>query len=215
MKTWLTAWRRRCPVSATMVVVCTVIYALAAVQTRSFDELWSGQLAESLVLWAPLVHDTQWGWLRPLTMAFFHLDLTHLVVNMVVLILVGSVVEPALGSARYGLVSLSGTLGASAAVMAQAPMTPTAGASGTLFSLMVVAIAVARRRRNGTAALLALLGVNLGYTFLDPGVSVSGHLGGLLAGAIMAWPATSSNRAARWGGTTVPALIAAAAIAAL
>ena len=36
--------------------------------------------------------------------------------------------------------------------------------------------------------LLALIAVNIGYTFLAVNVSLWGHLGGLIAGALLTWP---------------------------
>ncbi|MHA2787596.1 rhomboid family intramembrane serine protease [Corynebacterium sp. S7] len=78
------------------------------------------------------------------------------------------------------------------------PDTPTAGASGALYALMAVLIAVASRRSADLRAPLVLLVMNVLYTLISPGVSLWGHLGGLIAGALMAWPVTSRSKLMRW-----------------
>ena len=57
---------------------------------------------------------------------------------------------------------------------------------------------------------LVLVVVNVAYTLLSPTVSLWGHLGGLAAGAAMAWPLTSRNARTRWitaGAATVAACV--------
>jgi membrane associated rhomboid family serine protease len=69
------------------------------------------------------------------------------------------------------------------------PNALTAGASGAVYGLMGAAVLGLRRRgvdplRSGLGGLLA---VNLLLTFVIPGISVGGHLGGLAAGAVAGW----------------------------
>ena len=60
---------------------------------------------------------------------------------------------------------------------------------------------------------LALIAVNVVYTFIAANVSVWGHAGGLLIGALMAWPLTSPNTRVRWLTAGVALAGAAAAVA--
>ncbi|MGO7522649.1 rhomboid family intramembrane serine protease, partial [Rhizobium brockwellii] len=60
-----------------------------------------------------------------------------------------------------------------------------------------------------------LVAVNVAYTLLSPGVSLWGHLGGLAAGAVMAWPLTSEKVRTRWITAGVAAAAACVAIWAL
>jgi membrane associated rhomboid family serine protease len=64
----------------------------------------------------------------------------------------------------------------------------TVGASGAIFGLFGAAFVIARGR--GLNALASELGVilllNLGITFGVPGISIGGHLGGVVGGVICA-----------------------------
>ena len=59
---------------------------------------------------------------------------------------------------------------------------------------------------------IALLAVNIAYTFLAANVSFWGHAGGLAVGALMAWPLTSPHPRTRW--VTAVVALAAAVVAA-
>ena len=65
----------------------------------------------------------------------------------------------------------------------------TLGASGAVFGLMGAAVIVMRARginpmESGIGMLILL---NLGITFLVPGISIGGHVGGLIGGGLAAY----------------------------
>ena len=62
------------------------------------------------------------------------------------------------------------------------------GASGALYALMAIALGLTVRAHFNARSLLVLIAVNLGFTFIVPGISLWGHLGGLVAGAVIAAP---------------------------
>jgi membrane associated rhomboid family serine protease len=74
-----------------------------------------------------------------------------------------------------------------------APESAAAGASGAIFGLFGLAFVVSRRRhlllgpqaRAMLSQVGALLVVNLVFTFAVPGISWTGHIGGLLVGALI------------------------------
>jgi membrane associated rhomboid family serine protease len=79
------------------------------------------------------------------------------------------------------LVSL---LGGSTAVMLFSPSNAiVAGASGAVFGLMGALAVLLRRLRIPLGQVGGLIAINLVITFLLPGISVAGHLGGLAVGA--------------------------------
>ena len=78
--------------------------------------------------------------------------------------------------------------------------------------LMAVLIAIASRRSTDLRAPITLIVVNLVYTFMAPAVSLWGHLGGLAAGAVMAWPLTAPNTRIRWLAASVPLAIGCVAV---
>lgn len=206
---------RGAPVSAAIAAACTLVFAVMAAQARSLRDVVWDSVGAYLVLWGPEVRGL--GAARAFTAGFVHLDLTHLVLNMLLLAVIGTEVERAVGSGPFALAYAAGVLGSSAAVLGFAFITPTAGASGALYALMAVFVAIAYRRHVDPRPAIALIAVNVVYTFIAANVSVWGHAGGLLIGALMAWPLTSPNTRVRWltAGAALAGAAAAVAVGAL
>ncbi|MEX3505361.1 rhomboid family intramembrane serine protease [Corynebacterium sp. LK2510] len=201
----------RTPVSAAIALACLAVYALTSMQAKSLtNPVWGSTLGTRMVLYGPLASGEEWGWLRTVAAGFLHVDPTHIFVNLFMLALIGTEVERFVGSGPYVLVYGAGVLGSSASVLAMNFDTPTAGASGAMYALMGVLVAVAYRRRTDLRAPLALVVLNVVFSLVTSGVSLWGHLGGLLVGAAAAWPVTSPRAATRSAGAVV-ALLAAAA----
>ncbi|QPK83288.1 rhomboid family intramembrane serine protease [Corynebacterium qintianiae] len=181
----------RAPATAAIAAVCVTVFAVTALQSGSLSNaIWGSPLGVRMVLYGPYVVEGPLGWLRLVTAGFLHLDLTHLFVNMLMLVLIGGEVERYVGTARFALAWFTGVTASSAAVLAMNFGTPTAGASGALFMLLAVLVAIAYRRSADLRAPVALVLLNVVYTFVVPGISVWGHLGGLAAGTLLAWPLT-------------------------
>nr|WP_018298097.1 rhomboid family intramembrane serine protease [Corynebacterium lubricantis] len=192
-------YTRQAPATSAIMLICVVVFLIAAVQSRSLGDLvWGSPLGIHTVLWGPFVTSEPLGALRAITAMFLHLDIGHLTLNMLFLLFIGREIERYLGTPLYAATYLAGGLGGSAAILLMDPNTPTAGASGALYALMAVLIAVASRRSADLRAPLVLLVMNVLYTLISPGVSLWGHLGGLIAGALMAWPVTSRSKLVRW-----------------
>lgn len=134
-----------------------------------------------------------WRFVAPM---FLHLDLMHLLMNMVALYSVGVTLERILGKASFlALYFVGGITGNVASyawgLLAEGGATVSAGASTSVFGLFVaVALlgVLARGNRRYLMAyskgMLAVIAVNVAYSLLVPGISVSGHLGGAVGGAI-------------------------------
>ena len=137
---------------------------------------------------------------RLITSMFLHYGVIHLALNMFALWVVGGVLEPLLGRARFLALYLISGIGGSVAVYLTAGLgvflfnnplfgglsTPTAGASGAVFGLFGAFYVVLRRLGRDTSMITAILVINLIFTFLVPFISVAGHLGGLVTGALIA-----------------------------
>ena len=125
---------------------------------------------------------------RILTSGFLHGGLFHLFLNMFGLYILGGLLEPAIGKLRFGLIYFVSLLTGSFAVLLAAPQQPTVGASGAIFGLLGAAIVVMRSRGINPleSGLVVILGLNLLITFLYPGISIAGHLGGLAGGTLAA-----------------------------
>lgn len=61
------------------------------------------------------------------------------------------------------------------------------GASGAIFGLFGAYAVLARRHRFDTRFVLILIVVELGISFVDPGVDWRAHIGGLVVGAAVTW----------------------------
>jgi membrane associated rhomboid family serine protease len=117
-----------------------------------------------------------------------HGGLLHLAFNMYALYWLGSMLEPALGRARFLALYFTSLLAGSFGALLLQPNAFTVGASGAVFGLMAAAFVFQRLRgidpmQSGIGPVILL---NLGITFLIPNISIGGHLGGLLGGALAA-----------------------------
>lgn len=125
-------------------------------------------------------------WWRVLTAAFLHVGPVHLAFNMVALLIFGSELERSLGRWRFlGLYLVSALGGAAAIQLFGDPSVPVAGASTAIYGLLGGLGVLLVARRQDLRGLLTLLAINVAISFL-PGVSLLGHLGGLVAGAAAA-----------------------------
>ncbi len=133
------------------------------------------------------------GYLQPwrlLTSGFLHAGFFHLLFNMLMLYLIGSAVERALGAWRYLAVYLLSVLGGSMAIVAWVLADPasasywTIGASGAVYGLLGSLLVLQRRSGMSSTSILVLLGINLMYGFITPGISWQAHIGGLVGGML-------------------------------
>jgi membrane associated rhomboid family serine protease len=135
---------------------------------------------------------------RLVTAGFLHAGVTHILFNMVALYFTGPALERALGPTRFiGLYTLS-LLGGSVLVYLLTPVqTPTLGASGAIFGLFGATFVLSRKLDLDVRGIVGLIVINLAITFIAPGISWQGHVGGLLTGAAAAWVLAYAPQAKR------------------
>jgi membrane associated rhomboid family serine protease len=134
-------------------------------------------------------------WWRLVTATFLHGSLIHLGLNMLVLWIIGPPLEEYFGHARYLLVYLVSGLAGSAGALILSGGRPTVGASGAIFGIMGAALVLEARRIwvfGGQA--MGLVVINLLFTFAIPGISIGGHIGGLIGGGLCALAFSSLRR---------------------
>ena len=105
---------------------------------------------------------------------------------MYALWVIGRPVEQYLGTARYvGLYFVSGLAGSAGALL-QSPFTPVLGASGAIFGILG-AMMILEWQVTGSLAgqAAALVAINLRPSFVIPGISWGGHVGGLIGGILI------------------------------
>ncbi len=184
-------------VTYTIIAICVVLFVIDAVLTQG--ETLSGGLfaggtgpiGEANLINAYLVGAGEW-W-RIFTSAFIHLGPIHLAFNMFVLYQYGSLVERMYGPIEYLVIYLLCAAGGSILTMLVDPEQFAAGASGAIFGLVGLLFVVSRRHHAvlGREARMMVAGIGgfvvylLIFTFLVPGISWTGHIGGLLVGAVL------------------------------
>jgi len=184
-------------VTFAIIAVCAALFALDTVLSEGATlrgGLFSGTvgpIGEQHLINGFFVAAGEW-W-RIITSAFFHLGPIHLAFNMYVLYLYGGVVERMYGRAEYVLIYLLCAAGGSVLTILVDPRQFAAGASGAIFGIIGLLFAVSRRHhavlgregRTVMAGIGSYLVFLLLFTFLVPNISWTGHLGGLLVGAVL------------------------------
>jgi membrane associated rhomboid family serine protease len=175
------------PVASYVIIGVTIVVSLVALQPVGNQLLTA--------LWLDKQALAAGEWWRLVTPVLVHGSLLHLLFNMYFLYLVGPLVEQLYGSFRFVvLYLLTAAAGSAASFLVGGPY-PSVGASGAIFGLCGVLIAVSavhrpvldRRGRALMSQIGALVALNLviGFGFgalLDARIDNAAHVGGLLAG---------------------------------
>lgn len=172
-----------------MVALCAVIYLLTSVQSLNFLSPTRGSsLAHLLWLVSPEVAPGlgMGDVYRGLTFSFVHSSVDHIFFNALMLWIFGAAIEARYGSAAMAAMIVATSFGSAIAISWLSPMSVTVGASGVIYGLMAIACGMVARNKWKLRPIMVLIAINLGFSVISPGVSLSGHLGGLCAGAIIA-----------------------------
>jgi membrane associated rhomboid family serine protease len=182
------------PATIGLVGVNILVFVVEMSQGIAVRGIGGSSIVRDGAVAAPPVADGEW-W-RLLTAGFIHAGIGHIAFNMLALWWLGGALERYIGTWRMLAVYVSAILWGSAGALILSPNSLTVGASGGVFGLMAALLVIERQR--GVALLGSSIGVllllNLGITFLIPGISVGGHLGGLAGGAAAAFVLSGLGR---------------------
>jgi membrane associated rhomboid family serine protease len=161
------------------------VFLLTAVGAGGSLSGAGGSLQTRLALSAATVHDGDLY--RLVTSGFVHYGLLHILFNMLILYKFGEMLEPALGPVRMACLYVASLLAGSFGALLLSPNALTGGASGAVFGLIgAAAIGLHQRGVNiWQAGIGGLIVANLVFTFVVPGISIGGHLGGLAGGFLV------------------------------
>ncbi|HET7487831.1 MAG TPA: rhomboid family intramembrane serine protease [Acidimicrobiales bacterium] len=145
----------------------------------------AGRVHQDYALFGPSVAAGEWY--RLLTSGFLHYGIIHLGLNMAALYSLGQLLEPELGRLRFVTLYMACLLAGSLGALLLSPHALTAGASGAIFGLFGAAAAGMRLRGYSVwrTPVGSLILFNLVFTFVVPGISIGGHLGGFVAGLFL------------------------------
>jgi membrane associated rhomboid family serine protease len=131
-------------------------------------------------------------WYRLITCGFLHVSVLHILFNMWALWVVGPPLEGVFGRLRFSAIYFVSLLcGSAASYLFGNPLAEALGASGAIFGLFGALFVVARRMRWNAGGIAALIVINLLLPFVMPSIDWHAHVGGLVggvaAGAVMAY----------------------------
>ncbi|RPH31422.1 MAG: rhomboid family intramembrane serine protease [Bacteroidales bacterium] len=150
---------------------------------------------ESLISWGanfrPVTLEGEW-W-RLFTCCFLHIGIFHLLMNMYALLYIGLLLEPHLGKTRFLTTYLLTGIAASVTSLWWHDLTISAGASGAIFGMYGVFLAMLTTNlieKSARKALLTSIAIFVGYNLLNGlkgGIDNAAHIGGLISGIIIGY----------------------------
>ena len=130
-----------------------------------------------------------------ITSMFLHFGFSHLMNNMVMLLVIGYSLEPEIGKIRFLIIYLgSGLMGNLVSAwfdVSQGSYAVSAGASGAIFGIVGALLYVVVRNHGrvgeiSTRGLVLMAGLSIYYGFTAQGVDNAAHIGGLVSGFLLA-----------------------------
>ncbi|MEU4577939.1 rhomboid family intramembrane serine protease [Nonomuraea sp. ATR24] len=165
-----------------------VTWTLLAVNVLVFGAQYlTGDAVSGLLAMNPYWVLVDGEYYRLLSAAFGHFGVFHILFNCWALYVTGPYLERAFGHVRFVALYLISALGGSVlGLWFDSANTFSMGASGAIFGLFGAVFVVGRRLNMDVRGIIVLLVINLAITFLVPGISWTGHIGGLITGAALA-----------------------------
>ena len=155
-------------------------------------------------------------WWRLITNCFLHIGIVHLVFNMYALLFIGVLLEPVLGKLRFASAYLLTGVMASLTSLYWHPFALSAGASGAIFGMYGVFLAllttnlIDKTLRTGLLGSIAFFVLYNLFYGLKGGVDNAAHIGGLVSGILMGYMLYPGLKKPNKPGFLYPALALAA-----
>ena len=178
-------------ITYTLIGINILVYIFSAFFSQSIIDMDTKVLVDMGALYGPItvLHNEWW---RLFTAMFLHGGMTHLLMNMFSLYLIGRGVEQYFNTVSYvSLYIFTGLLGGLASLYMH-PVSVGIGASGAIFGIFgaMAGFFIAHREhiQSHTKAFMKdfaiILGINLVLGFSIPSIDVSAHVGGLIVGIV-------------------------------
>jgi len=179
------------PLTYSIIGINILLYLISAILSRSIVDMDMQTLVDMGALYGPLTV-LKGEWWRLFTAMFLHGGMTHILMNMFSLYLIGRGVEVYFEKKAYVSIYLfSGLIGGLASLYMH-PNTVGIGASGAIFGVFGALAGFFLAHRDKIAAhsrefmkdFAVVLGLNLALGLSIPSIDVSAHIGGLIIGLI-------------------------------
>ncbi len=185
---WKTFYRNS-PVTSIIIVINT-LFLIFTLITGGFDP---NNLIKIGAIFPPDIIEITDYW-RIFTAAFLHGGIIHFLSNMIIGVLtLSSALERLIGSKKFsfiyfGSMIVSGVL----VVFFSEPSAVTIGASGAIFGVLGALLYITFYRKDmmsprDAQSIRSLIVINIIFTFLAPGISIWGHVGGILSGFLLSF----------------------------
>ena len=166
-------------ITYTLILINVVVYGLQQI----IPFRWVYNLG---AMSGPSVHRGEYY--RLITHGFLHSqnDPMHLVWNMIYLFIFGVSLERMMGRWKFLFVYMAATLGAGFSVYIFDYYSRTVGASGGVYGLYgaFFVILLLRRQKDTARLFMLLIGIDVVQSLFHPHISLAGHFGGLVSGAL-------------------------------
>lgn len=182
---------KRYKLTYTLIILNSIVYLFSAFFSQSLMDMDMQTLVDMGALYGP--YTVQQGeWWRLFTAMFLHGGMTHLLMNMFSLYLVGRGAEMYFDTKSYLSIYLfSGLLGGLVSLYMH-PASVGVGASGAIFGIFGALAGFFLAHRDKIAShskafmkdFAIIIGINLVIGLSIPSVDVSAHIGGLVVGLI-------------------------------
>jgi membrane associated rhomboid family serine protease len=167
------------PIVLTIIAVNVVVFFLEGFGTNT-------RVVDRYAMWPAAVH-LENQYYRAFTAMWLHASFTHILFNMIALLIVGPALEVLLGKLRFLVLYLVAGLGGSVCsyILSQ-PNVAGIGASGAIMGVLGAYVVVGLRRNLPVAPVVGLLVLNFVIGFTGD-IDWRAHLGGVLIGAVLAF----------------------------
>jgi membrane associated rhomboid family serine protease len=172
---------RSTPLTLTLIAVNVALFILQSATGRVEF------LIDYSLIGIPIAENGEWY--RLISGAFLHWNLLHIALNMFALWTLGPLIERSLGRLRFAVIYGVSLMAGSAGSLLVEPNALTVGASGAIYGLLGALVVLFRNRGISiwSSGLGITLLINFAFTIGIPGISIGGHLGGLVGGLLATW----------------------------
>ncbi len=175
-------------VTQALIIINVLVFLAETASGSPLGGGGGGTVFNDGALVGPLIAHHQDYW-RLVSSGFLHDGLLHILFNMVFLYMMGTILEPAIGHLNFGFVYFASLLAGAFGALLFQPGVPTIGASGACFGVLGALMVVSHLRGISIwqSGLGLILVINVVFSLSVSGISIGGHLGGLVGGAICGW----------------------------
>ena len=181
---------RRYPVTSFFLFVTSLVFIVMFLNS-GFNYTSAATLYQFGAVYPPAIKAMPEQIWRLFSATFIHIGLEHFFINMLSLYFLGRQMEQIFGSKQFFFIYLLSGMMGNLFVLVFSPNAITAGASTALYGMFASIVILRYATRNPYLqqlgqSYLSLLVINLVGSILMPGISLAGHVGGAVGGALLA-----------------------------